>query len=171
MNRFYKLFPFPQRSCSFLTVVLVLGLQTPVGGKPCSSDCSCFLDSSAWSFLKAVPHPSPRAVLVFWLFRQLQYSAAALMLACPKGLGQAFLPAYSLDPSYASFQGSVVLLIKQCNACQKPGALSGLSLRPGAWKEWDCQKSEQHGLDVIWMCGSGGCKKLVLGSGSILERK
>ena len=54
------------------------------------------------------------------------------MLAFPKGLGWAFLPAYSRDSSYTSFQGSVVLLIKQCNACQKSGVLSDVSLRPRA---------------------------------------
>ena len=80
------------------------------------------------------------------------------MLAFLKGLGWTFLPAYSLDSSYTSFQGRVVLLIKQCNACQKFGVLSDLSLRPRAWKQWGCQKSEQHGLEVIWMHGSRGCK-------------
>ena len=71
------------------------------------------------------------------------------MLAFPRGLGQAFLPAYSLDFSYTSSQGSVVLLIKLSNACQKSGVLSVLSLRPRAWKQWGCQKSQQHGLQVI----------------------
>lgn len=36
MNRFYKHFSFPEKSCSFFTVVLVLELDTPVGGKTCS---------------------------------------------------------------------------------------------------------------------------------------
>lgn len=56
------------------------------------------------------------------------------------------------------FWGSVVLLIQQCNACQKSGVLSGsLCLRPRPWEQWDFQKSEQHGLKVIWMHESGGC--------------
>lgn len=111
--------------------MLVLELQAPVGGKPCSRRLPSYHFSleppESYS-----PSQSQSCACVLAL-PIVQYLTAPLTLAFPKGLGRASLPGYSLDSSYPSFHGSVVLLIKLCNACQKSGVLSGLSLRPRAW--------------------------------------
>lgn len=154
---FTSIFSFPQGSCSFLCVVLVPELHTPV----CEKLCSRKLQLPSWQLTPEPPESSspPQcqccACVLALCTAAVCNSATYTNLSQRAGLGlSATCGLYFL----CFFWGSVVLLIQQCNACQKSGVLSGsLCLRPRPWEQWDFQKSEQHGLKVIWMHESGGC--------------
>lgn len=155
---FTSIFSFPQGSFSFPLVVLVLELYTPVCERPCSRK----LQLLSWQLSLEPPESSSPP--------QCQSCACVLALGVaavcnsttytdlPQRAGLGLSATFGLDSSYAFFGGSVLLLIKQCNACQKSGVLSDLCLRTRAWGQWDFQKPEQHGLEVVWMQGSRGCK-------------
>lgn len=154
---FTSIFSFPQGSCSFFPTVLVPELHTPV----CEKLCSRKLQLLSWLLTLEPPESSfppwcqsCACVLALWIAAVCN-STTYTNLSQRAGLGlSATCGLYFL----CFFWGSVVLLIQQCNACQKSGVLSeSLCLRPRPWEEWDFQKSEQHGLKVIWMHGCGGC--------------
>lgn len=167
---FTSIFSFPQGSCSFLPVVLVPELHTPV----CEKLCWRKLQLLSWQLTLEPPESSspPQCqscgcVLPLW--RAAVYKSTAYTnLPLRAGLG---LSATCGLDFLCFFWGSVVLLIKQCNACQKSGVLSDLSVW-GLGHENSGISRSQNSMVLKWFgCMDLGDAKTEIESGSILERK
>lgn len=150
-----SIFSFPQGSCSFLPVVLVPELHTPV----CEKLCWRKLQLLSWQLTLEPPESSSppqcqSCILALWIAAVCN-STAYTNLPQRAGLGWAFLPLVALT-SYASF--GWVLYCWLSSLSEIGSVVRPLCVRPRAWEQWDFQKSEQHDLKVIWMHGSRGCK-------------
>lgn len=121
---FTSIFSFPQGSCSFLPIVLVPELHTPV----CEKLCSRKLQLLSWQLTWEPPESSfpPQCqscacVLALWIAAVC--NRTTFILTFPKGLGWAFLPLVAFT-SYASFGGvlyywfSSVMLVRSLEYCQ-----------------------------------------------------
>lgn len=168
MNRFYKHFSFPEKSCSFFTVVLVLELDTPVGGKTCSRRLQ--LPSSQ---LSLEPPESSSPIQSLSCAHVLAFQIAAVFNSntyarLPQKAGP-FLPLRALTLPTFLFMGvlyywlSSVTPVKNLECCQT--SLWGLG--PGNRGFARSQSS----VALKWSgCVHLGDAKTDLRSGSILER-
>lgn len=166
---FTSIFSFPQGSCSFPPIVLLLELHTPVCEKPCLRK----LQLLSWQLSLEPPEsnfpPQCQSCACVLALGVAPVCNSTTYTDLPQRAGLGLSATYGLDSSYASFGGALyywlssVMLVRNLECCQTSAwglghGNSGIS-------------RSQNSMVLKWFgCMDLGDAKTELGSGSILER-